>query len=199
MSNSSEVKVEKIPKSKQALISAMLVMLTKRSFQKISINDLCEVALVSRATFYVHFADKYHLLRCALQEERQRIKAQAGADEPHLIIHCMVEYIHEQPNLLKHLVFGETNQELQKMLMDIFTDTVHKELTCKEQEGQSFPVPLDVLAVYLAGGASHLLIWWIESGLALPKAQMTAYLAELVIAQATPCTAESGHFLSSAE
>lgn len=185
MSNQVEEKAEKIPKSKQALISAMLTMLTKKNFQKILINDLCELALVSRATFYVHFEDKYHLLRCVLEEEKKKIKTLECTDDPRQVIQRMVEFIYQQPNLLKNLVLGETNQELQTMLIGLFTETIRTELLRKEREGQVFSLPLDILSVYLAGGASHLLIWWIESGLTVSKEQMTEYLAGLVVAQAS--------------
>ena len=53
----------RIIKTHKALTSAMFRQLSHRSFEKITVNDLCEEALVSRATFYVYFRDKYDLLK----------------------------------------------------------------------------------------------------------------------------------------
>ena len=43
-------------------------MMEEESIEKISVIDLCNKAMVNRATFYAHFEDKYHLLTFALEE-----------------------------------------------------------------------------------------------------------------------------------
>lgn len=42
--------------------SAMFKLLTKKSFEKININELCEITSIPRATFYNYFDDKYDLM-----------------------------------------------------------------------------------------------------------------------------------------
>jgi len=44
-------------------MNAVLKLLNRRNFEKITVNDICEEALVSRATFYAHFNDKYDLFK----------------------------------------------------------------------------------------------------------------------------------------
>lgn len=53
----------RITKTKSALTNSLSHLLRRRSFDRITVNDLCEEALLSRATFYAHFKDKYDLLR----------------------------------------------------------------------------------------------------------------------------------------
>lgn len=52
----------RIIKTHKALTNSLYILLNNRSFGKITVNDLCEEALTSRATFYAHFNDKYDLL-----------------------------------------------------------------------------------------------------------------------------------------
>ena len=57
-----------------SLLSLALVNLMQtRSFDKISVMHICERAMVHRATFYLHFEDKYDLLRYILSEYAKQI------------------------------------------------------------------------------------------------------------------------------
>jgi len=49
----------RIIKTNKALVAAMFLLLENRKFAQITVNDLCEEAQISRATFYTHFRDKY--------------------------------------------------------------------------------------------------------------------------------------------
>jgi putative transcriptional regulator len=42
--------------------------LRTKSFAKITVNDICDTAMVSRSTFYTHFEDKFFLLNTAIDK-----------------------------------------------------------------------------------------------------------------------------------
>ena len=52
----------RVIKTRRSLREAMAALLERRPFKHITVNDLCEEALMSRAAFYAHFYDKYDLL-----------------------------------------------------------------------------------------------------------------------------------------
>ncbi len=55
-----EEKVDlRIVKTRKALFDTFLEFLQQEGFDSITVNALCEKAMVRRATFYKHFADKY--------------------------------------------------------------------------------------------------------------------------------------------
>ena len=47
------------PSARESLIHALINLLHKKTFYKISVNELCAAAQVSRSAFYSHFDDKY--------------------------------------------------------------------------------------------------------------------------------------------
>ncbi|GAX00455.1 TetR/AcrR family transcriptional regulator [Secundilactobacillus silagei] len=53
---------KRIIKTERDIKQAVLILLKTTPFQKISISQICDQALVSRSTFYEHFQDKYDLL-----------------------------------------------------------------------------------------------------------------------------------------
>ena len=55
-----EKKVDlRILKTHKALCETFSTLLEEKKFEEITVNELCQRAMVRRATFYKHFADKY--------------------------------------------------------------------------------------------------------------------------------------------
>lgn len=52
---------KRIIRTKRILKQTMIKMLADSSFEQISIKHLCEIAGISRVTFYTHYNDKYDL------------------------------------------------------------------------------------------------------------------------------------------
>ena len=52
-----------------ALIKAFEELLQEKSFEEITINELCDQAQTRRATFYKHFSDKYDFFQFMLNCE----------------------------------------------------------------------------------------------------------------------------------
>lgn len=59
----------KVLQTKHLLVSQLMELLKNRSLKKISVNDICQGALISRSTFYLHFEDKYRLLQYCFEKE----------------------------------------------------------------------------------------------------------------------------------
>lgn len=59
-------------RTRQLLLDAFGQLLTEKSFEDITVQDITERATVNRATFYAHFEDKYILAEQSLREWIQR-------------------------------------------------------------------------------------------------------------------------------
>ncbi len=58
----------RVRRTYSCLLNAMLELLKEKNLEDISVNELCERALVGRGTFYKHFSDKYEFFSFALGE-----------------------------------------------------------------------------------------------------------------------------------
>lgn len=47
--------------TKTSIANAFIKLLSKKTFEKITIKDITEIANINRATFYAHYDDKYQL------------------------------------------------------------------------------------------------------------------------------------------
>ncbi|MBE6783562.1 MAG: TetR family transcriptional regulator [Ruminococcaceae bacterium] len=59
---------KRILKTKKNLKNTLLELLDEKSFEQITVKEICERSATSRITFYTHFADKYELLDSIFQE-----------------------------------------------------------------------------------------------------------------------------------
>ena len=58
----------RVEKTEQALLNALFETLRTKDFGQITVQDLCDKALVRRSTFYRRFDDKYDLLKLLIQK-----------------------------------------------------------------------------------------------------------------------------------
>lgn len=56
----------RVKKTQRALMDSFLGLLKTKNFSQITVQDLCDRAMVRRSTFYRHYSDKYDLLNQVL-------------------------------------------------------------------------------------------------------------------------------------
>ena len=68
-----EKKDLRVQKTHKFAYAALFELMEQKPFDDISVTDLCQKAMIHRTTFYNHFEDKSHLLRCALEAMQEEI------------------------------------------------------------------------------------------------------------------------------
>ena len=54
------------------IVETMFLLLTKKSFEEITVREICRIGLIPNSTFYNYFEDKYDVLRWAFFKEVYR-------------------------------------------------------------------------------------------------------------------------------
>jgi AcrR family transcriptional regulator len=80
MENNVETVDPRIKRTRLLLQQALSELLTKKEFDRISVQDIAEAATVNRATFYDHYADKYALLECMVGTRFAELLAARGVE-----------------------------------------------------------------------------------------------------------------------
>lgn len=172
----------RVHKTRRALVTALLTLLEEQPFPKITVNDICKTALVSRAAFYQHFEDKYALLRFCLEELRVQMEAQEDYRDT---IRRMMTLSREKARVFKN-VLAQSDRELMELFRDSLVAGVTRRLEEHRQEGRKFPAPPHILALFVAGGVAHLMIWWLTRGADISPEEMAGHLIALCEQGACP-------------
>jgi AcrR family transcriptional regulator len=108
-------------KTRTACIGALQALLERVSFPKLTVYGICDEALVSRAAFYAHFADKYDLLKHWLASQRAAMTGLAGPPRKSDPVRIFADFLETRRvclcNVLKE-ADGETRDLLSAFLYE---------------------------------------------------------------------------------
>lgn len=169
-----------IRRTKRLLSEALLALLQKHSFRKISVGDICEAAMVSRSAFYSHFADKYELLSQCM-EESLRLQA-VGAREQRMEeqIAELLTRVQENRRVLHNIFMADMNAELMEIFHKTLYAVTEDRLRTLERAGAVIPGGVSFTAEFLAGGMANVMICWIRENCAVPAEEIAGRLCALL-------------------
>lgn len=155
------------------LRQALTDLLKTKALDKISIQELCDLAMISRGTFYNYFYDKYDLLNYDWTQIQLIIDPKFT--HPDLGINDYKEYIHL---FLKNLInYLAKERDTYQMIMvnnsdSIFTINMHEyiaeQILLRLEEATDHKnlteIPLELLATVYGGTIITVSKWWLKSG-----------------------------------
>lgn len=171
-----------IQRTRSMLMNALLRLLERKRFLKITVNDICEEAMVSRSAFYVHFADKYELLSFSMEELLKRRKAEIGKLplERHLL--GLLEGIQENQQILYHLFQDNMSREMLEIFERMFETPVRERLEELQCMGVKLPGSIETVASFYAGGLANVILRWIREDFRTPREEMARCQCDLMSA-----------------
>jgi AcrR family transcriptional regulator len=157
----------------------MIKMLSNMPFSKITVNEICAEALVSRSTFYTHYKDKYDLVSHCLDELTRQLFAETQEQSVREQLHSLLVRISQDSRAFKNLIVADYDAELMELLRVNFLETF-----CQQQkhlDGEIiFPHPREASATFYAAGFTGAVMLWIRSNLSYSIDEMTACLWALM-------------------
>lgn len=171
----------------QFLKNALLELLTKKPFDEIKVNDICNVAMVHRTTFYSHFADKYELLNYCIEDVEQEITEKLHNQEyqdskefyRHMIM-TLLEYIQENKKLFRSLVKKNTDRGIILIFKDACSSFISQMLQKEEVSGVTHQVPISIMAEFYSGAVMDTISWWINNPNEMSEHQICEYMITLI-------------------
>lgn len=164
------------------LRDALMALILEKGYDTITVQDITDRANVARTTFYLHFKDKDELLFVGMREIYQdlidRTKAQTST-------HSLLELVGEDStvdftHVAQHadfyrIMLSERGSmaffmRVHGFLAQMMLDDVLKPLV--SATGTAPPMPLPMVAHYLAGAQLGAIKWWLEDGMHEPAQAM---------------------------
>ena len=95
--------------TKKALANALQELMTEKSFEKISVSEICERCNMNRKSLYYHFSDKYDLLNWIFDEDfddvvNSKIKVVCGSDEHWLQIESILNRFYQKRSFYRRAI-----------------------------------------------------------------------------------------------
>lgn len=117
----------RVQKTYLALIDAFENLLKEKEFEKISVTELCDAAMIRRPTFYSHFLDKYeffsffikHKMKLIFDNVFQILDEESEGEEYQFFILVFEQLLHQSDNLLQLIFSMQMNSNIMMELEGI--------------------------------------------------------------------------------
>ncbi|MDR0504159.1 MAG: TetR/AcrR family transcriptional regulator [Treponema sp.] len=163
----------KIRYSKMVLRDSLMELMKTKSILSISIKDICQLADVSRSTFYAHYKDQYDLLRQVEEETLDYFEDMLNKyrdihskKETTKMVEEMLTYIANNRNSIQVLLSENGDIGFQKKMFQHFTNhnQIKRYLSEKRQEDEARAF----YSVFLVHGAIGLVQHWLKNDPSMP-------------------------------
>lgn len=181
----------RIQKTRKALSEAFMQLLTQKKYEDITVNELCDTALIRRATFYKHFADKEDFFSFIIREVIDHYKVfmeqddQGQSNPRDYYIRVVKEVLHlleDHRTLFQSLKQSRMLPTLSKMIEEEVQWIVLAHIVEDEKKGITFPVkPAGLMASIFTGALMSMGIWWLEQKNPMPKEALISELSECIL------------------
>lgn len=177
-------------KTRNAIFNALILLLSKKSFDKITVEEIIQKADVGRATFYTHFETKDYLLKglCAELFDHIFEVEHSNTNEKSLIFCCNTPntvFIH----LFEH--FKKNDNNICKLLScenrELFLQYFRPQLqTLIENHldyftvSKPYNIPQSFWINHLTSTFIETLKWWIENGVKESPEIISEYFVSVV-------------------
>lgn len=176
----------RIRRTHKLLCEAMFDLLETQSYDDISVVDICEKAMVHRATFYKHFDDKNdfmeYVTRVKLREfydNGAKLHIESDLNNAyHLLVENVLSFIETNKSMLR-LSINSSNNFIESLHKIIYEELLNL-LNILSKNGENFSTPVEIKAQFLTGGFCEILRWWIRNDNVYSKAQMLEYTEKLL-------------------
>ena len=175
----------RIVKTHKALVDAFLQMLGEKRFEDITVNELCERAMVRRATFYKHFADKYEFFVFVINTKQEQFQAQRNVAPAHPqslyldITKNTLEFVKSNKKLVQMVFDSKMLPTLLEILSQQIAIDVTQKLKEEVQDGASLRASPQLMAQFFTGGLVYTMKWWVAQK-KVSEAELMDELASLL-------------------
>lgn len=160
----------RIIKTRKALCDAFLVLLSEKRFEDITVGELCDRAMVRRATFYKHYADKYEFFSFFIRQYEETFSLDAKerqkdslSDYSSFMFGKCIQFLQEH----REIVQSTLDSNMLPVMLDLFTEEIYRNTLFLIKENKHLLATLSVtpetLAAFYAGGIVQVTRQWIMS------------------------------------
>ena len=185
MDNSAKKTDLRITKTYAALENAFISLMEEKSFDDISVQELCDLALIRRTTFYKHFSDKYEYLDFFIQNIRNELVQEnlplngASQEEYYKITsEKIIEWFKKNEVIVRRVLQSNGKSLLKQMVEELIYNDMLSLL--KQAEVGSIIKP-EIYASFISGGMIQVVQRWIIGEIDVAEEELACEMKKMMI------------------
>lgn len=173
----------RVLRTRKLLARSLFELLETTPFDKITVVDICDNAMVHRATFYNHFESKEHLLDYAIEEIKEDLFL-STYDKEHFnsikdlylyIIGKVLDFIEENKAKILLILNQNSFEKAAEFLMSTIKRSLVNLMSNFENTSYENAIPKSFLINYFSGSITMICLNWLISPQAASKEELIKY------------------------
>ena len=166
----------RINKTIMAIDNAFIDLLKKYNFEKITVKMICEKADIERRTFYLHFQNKYDLLKYLICKQMKKFKndypKQKNNDKTVIDFYLMVLNFYDKNHLIIYNIYqGRGSFIIRKEIQSIFIDYLQKRYGVASDQ---------IIIMFCAAGISRIFEAYINNKITEDKKVIAENIVKII-------------------
>lgn len=157
----------RIQKTYDALIRAFQELLKEKTFEEITVKELCEKAKTRTATFYSHFDDKYDFfffmikkIRSSFYEQIENSYDKNSNSNYYIdLIRCGLDYLEENKEMMNSIKSSNFSLSMIRIMQDDMKEILNSHLKNDSVIYGKLNYP-DIMIEFLLGGFNQVSEAW---------------------------------------
>ena len=180
----------RVRRTKKALFTAFVELVREKSIDDLTVNELCEIAGVRRATFYKHYTDKYDFLTaftCHLRDNFDQAMRKSGTPEltaDYYVAYAkrIVGFICENEVAVDNIYKSNIFPTVMYTIVDQnYKDTCER-LNASVAAGMKLCASVEVIASMCSGGVGATIYRWLANGKQMSPDELADEIGAVVAA-----------------
>lgn len=170
----------RIQRTYKLLTDSLITLISEKYFEDITVGEICERAMVRRATFYKHFGDKYELFTFLVKELQYQFEqnnpSRYELEKPQDYYVGMIDQTLSFLEQNKSMVTSILKSNASPILIDLLAKEIDFGVCCQLKEDQKQGVILpsnpELLSPMFTGALIYVAKWWILKNCEMSKDQI---------------------------
>jgi AcrR family transcriptional regulator len=171
----------RIAKSQIAIKNAALELMSEKSFDDITIQDIADRADVNRGTIYLHYTDKYDLLDKMIEEHMDNLRelcqtaSEMTFQEGNYVWY---EYFERHYLFFSTMLASKGAPYFRSRFLDLVIEEFRDEV--ETTKGKNHGLSEDIILQFFGSAVAGAVEWWFKNGRPLPARVMAEQTGALL-------------------
>ncbi|MCR4962317.1 MAG: TetR/AcrR family transcriptional regulator [Firmicutes bacterium] len=173
-------------KTRAAIFAAFSSLLAKKSYNRITVQEIIDAADVGRTTFYAHFETKDDLLKELCEELFGHIIGSAmdcahthglysDASSPDSVFCHLLQHLQKNGSNILGLLSCESNDIFLRYFKNSLNDLIQNQFL--QGKPPKLDLPPDFLINHISGSFVEMVLWWIKGGMKQTPEELDRYFS----------------------
>ncbi len=181
----------RVRKTYKTLLSALYELMCEKSFDEITVTELCDRAETRKATFYKHFGDKTELYTFMVKEmqrtSREGNEINYDEDKPWTyyagVFSYFLDFLDKNDVFVRRILDSSALHTLLDLLSEQIETDLRSHMKEDQERGIQLPAEPAMMAATYTGAMVYCGRWWISRGKPVDKEQMIVQFSRMVMNQ----------------